>query len=88
MSSMKEEALRRAILVAAGACWAVSLTLSWLIIAKVIDNLKHPGLGLVVFMAQGLAVTLTIVWAQLRNSHVVTEAFKTGMEISKIEESK
>jgi hypothetical protein len=76
---IKEEALRWSILVTAGLCWGISLTLSWLVIAQVISQVEHPGIGLIVFMAQGLAITLTIVWAQLRNRHTMIAVMHAGM---------
>lgn len=86
MSNIKEETLRRTVLVSAGICWGVSITLSWLIIAEVISQIDHPGLGLVVFMAQGLAITLTIVWAQLRSRSTLVEVMQAGMQATRDEQ--
>lgn len=86
MSSIKEETLRRTILVTAGACWGVSITLSWLIIAQVVSQIDHPGLGLIVFLAQGFAITLTIVWAQLRSRSTLVEVMQAGMQATRDEQ--
>lgn len=77
----REAPYRKALAVVALILWAGSLTLSWLIIDKTVSSVKHPGLGLIVFMAQGLAITATIVWAQFRNRKVMIEVLRTGMEL-------
>jgi hypothetical protein len=86
MTGIKEETLRRIILVAAGTCWGVSLTLSWLIIGEVVSQVDHPGLGLIVFMAQGLGITLTVVWSQLRNRTTMVEVMRIGMQAANKED--
>lgn len=79
---MREDTMRRALLIVAAFCWAASLTVSWMIIDKVIDTLKHPGISLLVFMTQGLAITLTIVWAQFRNRRVMVETMRAGLQLA------
>jgi len=76
-----ETVFRRALLSGAVVCWAASTTLSVLIINKTIDQVAHPGIGLIVFLIQGLAITLTIVWAQFRFRRVMVEVLKAGIEL-------
>lgn len=81
-----EKALRTTLLTASVILWAGSITVSWLVIGKHIDSVQHPGIGLIVFIAQGLAITLTIIWAQFRSRRIMIEVMKAGVAAGRGEE--
>lgn len=78
-----EANIRRTVLGVAATAWVVSIVVASLVITKTIDQVGHPGIGLVVFLSQGVAITATIVWAQFRNRRVMMEVMKTGLNLGK-----
>lgn len=77
MRKKREERLRGALLIGAVTAWAISATLTALVYTKVLDVLQ--GWGLVNQMLMALAITLTVVWAQLRVRRLLVDVFTSGM---------
>lgn len=63
---MSEETIRRFAFFGALTMWVIAITLSTLLLAKAISNVDTQGVNVTIFTAQGLAITLTVLWAQLR----------------------
>lgn len=70
---------RRTLLLLAVACWTATIVLGWLIIDGDINQLKHPGVGLFIFIGQGLAITFTILWGQFRVRRIAAMIMKAGV---------
>lgn len=81
---MREEAIRKAMMVTAAACWLSSITLTLLVVAGPLDPVRHPGVTSIVVLLQSLAITVSVIWAQFRVRKIMIAVLRAGMKLDDI----
>lgn len=81
---MREETVRRLLLVAAVTCWAASGTLVGCLVFGAINTTTRPGITSLVVLLQSLAITCTVVLAQFRVRRVMVAVLKAGITLDEI----
>lgn len=76
---MREETFRRGFLWGAGACWLASIIMVLLLVTGEVST--RSGLTSVVVLVQSIAVTLTVVWAQMRVRKIMIAVLQAGIKL-------
>jgi hypothetical protein len=75
----REETIRRSLMVTAAVCWIASITLTLLVVTGPLDPTRHPGATSVVVLLQSLAITVSVIWAQMRVRRLMIEVMRAGL---------